>query len=52
VPPDVLIDPDHGDAVEPGGIVDQDPGALGEDRVVGGVPRHPRPSATRATVRC
>jgi len=41
VAPDVLIDPDHSDPVEPGGILDQDPRALGEDRVVGGVPRHP-----------
>ena len=43
VPPDVLIDADHGDAVEPVRVVDQDPLALGQDRVVGGVPRHPEP---------
>ena len=39
VPPDMLIDPDHPDAVEPVGVLDQDPRALGQDRVVGGVPR-------------
>ena len=38
----MLVDPDHGHAVEPGGIVDQDPLALLQHRVVGGVPRHPR----------
>ena len=42
VPPDVLIDPDHGDAVEPGGVVDQDMPALGQHGVVRGVPRHPQ----------
>ena len=30
-------------AVEPVRVVDQDPLALGQDRVVGGVPRHPEP---------
>jgi len=38
VAPDVLVDPDRGDAVEPARVVDQDPLALGQDRVVGGVP--------------
>lgn len=38
--PDVLI---HGDAVEAGGVVDQDPLALGEHGVVGDVPRDPEP---------
>jgi len=37
---DVLVDPDHGDAVEPADLVDKDTLALGQDRVVGGVPRH------------
>ena len=40
VPPHVLIDADHLHAVEPGRVVDQDPPAFGQDRVVGGVPRH------------
>jgi hypothetical protein len=52
VAPHVLIDADHRDAVEPCRVLDQHPAALGEDRVVGGVPRHPKASATRATVRC
>ncbi len=42
VTPDVLVDADRGDAVEPGRIVDQPPLALGEDRGVRGVPRHPQ----------
>jgi len=41
VPPHVLVDPDHGDAVEPVRTSDQDPLAFGEDRVVRGVPRDP-----------
>jgi len=40
VPPDVLVDADHLDAVEPLGVIDQGALALGEDGVVGGVPRH------------
>jgi len=52
VAPHVLIDTEHLHAVEPAGILDQDPLALGQDGVVGGVPRDPSPSATRATVRC
>ena len=53
VAPHVLVDTDHPDAVEPAGLVDQDPLALGQDRVVGGVPRDPEThSATRATVKC
>ena len=38
--PDVLVHSDHGDAVKPGGVIDQDPSALGQDRVIGGVPGH------------
>ena len=41
VPPDVLIDAENLDAVEPVRIVDQDPLALGQDGVVGGVPGDP-----------
>jgi hypothetical protein len=41
VPPDVLIDPDHPNAVEPAGIGDEQPLALGQDGVVRGVPGHP-----------
>ena len=41
VAPHVLVDPDHGDTVEPVGIIDQDPHALGQDSVVGGVPGDP-----------
>jgi hypothetical protein len=40
VPPAVLIHADHGDAVEPVGVVDEHPRALGQDRTVGGAPRH------------
>jgi hypothetical protein len=39
----VLVDADHGDAVEPGRVVDQEPLAFGQDRVVRGVPRDPEP---------
>ena len=39
----VLVDADHLHAVEPVRVVDQDPLALGQDRVVGGVPRDPEP---------
>jgi hypothetical protein len=38
VAPDVLVDADHGDAVEPGGIVDQHSTPFSEDRVVRRVP--------------
>lgn len=38
--PDVLVHSDHGDAVKPGGVIYQDPSALGQDRVIGGVPGH------------
>jgi len=41
VAPDVLVDTDRGDTAETAGVVDQHPLALGQDRVVGGVPRHP-----------
>jgi hypothetical protein len=40
VAPDVLIHLDHLHSVEPVDIVDQDTLALGQDRVVRGVPRH------------
>ena len=40
MPPGVLIEPDHGHAVEPVHVVDQDPLALGQHGVVRGVPRH------------
>jgi hypothetical protein len=39
----MLIHPDRLDAVEPAGVVDQDPLALGQDRVIGGVPRNAEP---------
>jgi len=38
----VLVDADDLHAVEPVRILDQYPLALGQDRVVGGVPRHPK----------
>ena len=50
VPPYAAIDTKHPDTVEPGEVGDQDPPALGQDGVVGGVPGDS--SATRATVRC
>jgi len=40
VPPHVLIHAEHVDAVEAVRVVDQHPLALGQDGVVGGVPRH------------
>ncbi len=43
VAPDVFIDADHGDAVEPGRIVDQGALAFGEDGIVGGVPGDSEP---------
>ncbi len=43
VTPHVFVHADSGDAVEPGGVLDQDPLALGQDRVVGGVPGNPEP---------
>ena len=50
VPPDVLMHPDHLHPVQTRLVVDQDPSAVGEDDVVGGVSRRPaRASATRAT---
>jgi len=39
VPPDMLIDPDHPDPVEPGGVPDEHTAPFGQHRVVGGVPR-------------
>ena len=52
VAPDVLVDPDHADVVEPTGIVDQ--AHLPSARTASFAVPHatPRPSATRATVRC
>ena len=41
VPPYAAIDTKHPDTVEPGGVGDQDPPALGQDGVVGGVPGDP-----------
>ena len=38
VPPAMLVDPDHRDAVEPVRVVDQRAAAFGQDGVVGGVP--------------
>ena len=39
----MLVHADGLHAVEPGRVVDQDPLAFGQDRRVGGVPRHPEP---------
>lgn len=39
--PDVLIDANDLHALEPRGVVDQQPLAFSQDRVVGGVPRDP-----------
>jgi hypothetical protein len=39
VPSDVLIDPDHPDPVEPGGVLDEHTAPLRQHRGVGGVPR-------------
>ena len=53
VPPHVLIDADDLDALEAVRVRDQGPSALGEDRVVGGVPRHTeRRPRSAATDRC
>ncbi len=43
VAPDVLVDSDHVDGVEAGRVIDQQPLALGEDSVVGGVPGDVQP---------
>ena len=43
VPPEMLINPNRGAPPEPGRVVDQDPLAPREDRVVGGVPGDPEP---------
>ena len=40
VSPHVLIDPEDVHVLEPVRVVDQDPVAFGQDRVVGSVPRH------------
>jgi len=42
VPPDVFIDADDSHSVEPAWVGDQDPSAFGQDRIVGGVPGHPK----------
>ena len=39
--PDMLVNTDHADGIETGRIIDQQPLALGEDGVVGGVPGNP-----------
>ena len=39
--PEVLVDPAFPHPVQAGGVADQDPAALGQDRVVGGIPRDP-----------
>ena len=38
VAPHVFAGPDRGDPVEPGGVIDKGPLALGKDGVAGGVP--------------
>ena len=38
--PHVLIDADHRDTVEPGRVIDQGTLPLGQDGIVGGVPRY------------
>lgn len=45
MPPDVLVDADHPNAVEPGRVLDQKPLALGEDGVVRGVPGDAEPGS-------
>jgi hypothetical protein len=40
VPPHMLVHTDHRDAVEPRRVGDEDPAALGQDRVVRRAPRH------------
>ena len=47
VPPAMLVDTDHCDAVEPVRIIDQATSAVREDRGVRGMPGHPRAAATR-----
>ena len=37
--PYVLVDADDPDAIEPGGIIDQDSLAFCQDCVIGGIPR-------------
>jgi len=48
----VFVDADRRDAIEAGGVVDEDPLALGEDGIMAVFQATPRPSAIRATVRC
>jgi hypothetical protein len=43
VAPHVLVDADRGDAVEASRVVDQGPFALGQDGVIGGIPRDRQP---------
>ena len=52
VSPDVLVDADHANAIEPARIADEYPLALGQDRVVAVCHDTASASATRATVRC
>ena len=46
VPPAMLIDPQHGDPVEPSRVTDQHPLAFNNDRIIGDVP-HDTMSRTR-----
>lgn len=39
----MLVDAEHADAVEAVRVLDQDACALGQDGIVGGVPRNPEP---------
>ena len=41
VAPDVLIDTEHPNPVEPAGVIDEHSAPLGEDRIIGRVPGHP-----------
>ena len=43
VPPDVLVDPDDRDPVEPCRVADQDPRALGQNGLIRGIPRDREP---------
>jgi hypothetical protein len=48
----VLIHPDDLHTVQPAGIVDQDALALGQDSVVGGVPRDAKPLGDATMLKC
>ena len=43
VAPDVLVDAEHPNPVEPAGVIDEHAASLGEDRIIGRVPGHPQP---------